>query len=239
MNQLTAWDPGLYDSTHHYVFDYGKNLVEVLAPQPGESILDLGCGTGHLTQQIAETGASVLGIDQSPEMIAQARQNYPKLAFQLASATTFRSERLFDAVFSNATLHWVLEAEAAIRTIRLALKPGGRFVAEFGGKGNIASVVQSAGRNPWYFPGIGEYASLLERHGLEVTQASLFDRPTKVEGEQGLREWVGMFYKPPLDNDVISRMESELKPRLFRDGHWFIDYRRLRIIATAVYAPHD
>lgn len=228
-----SWDPGLYDSTHHYVFDYGKSLVEILAPQPGESILDIGCGTGHLTHQIADTGASVLGIDQSPEMVAQARQNYPKLSFQLASATSFRSDRVFDAVFSNATLHWVLDAEAAIRTIRAALKPGGRFVAEFGGKGNIASVVAAAGRNPWYFPSIGRYAGLLEAHALEVVQASLFDRPTKVEGEQGLREWVGMFYEPPLEEEVITRMESELRPRLFCDGNWFIDYKRLRIVAIA------
>ena len=92
MRQANCWDPGLYDSTHRYVFDYGKSLVELLAPRPGESILDAGCGTGHLTHQIAEAGADVLGIDQSPEMVAQARQNYPKLAFQLADVTQYRGE---------------------------------------------------------------------------------------------------------------------------------------------------
>lgn len=229
-----SWDPGLYDSTYQYVFDYGRGLVAVLAPQPGERILDVGCGTGHLTNEIAQAGAEALGIDSSPPMIAQARQNYPKVRFQLADVVTFRDPGTFDAVFSNAALHWVREPEKAVATMRSALKAGGRLVVEFGGRGNVASILAASGRNHWYFPSIGEYAALLERGGFEVTSALLFERPTRVEGAEGLREWLAMFYKPELPKDVVDRMEQELQPRLYREGGWVIDYRRLRVTALAV-----
>jgi SAM-dependent methyltransferase len=230
---MSHWDPGVYDSTHRYVFDYGKDLIDLLAPKPGERILDLGCGTGHLTQQIAATGATVLGIDNSLEMIAQARQNYPKLKFRLADGSGFQTPEPFDAVFSNAALHW-MPPEPTAAAIRAALKPTGRFVAEFGGYGNVASIVAAAGRNPWYFPSIAAYATVLERHGLLVTTAMLFDRPTKVDGESGLAEWLGMFFKPPLPPADVARMEVELRPRLYCDGAWYIDYKRLRLAAVPV-----
>lgn len=225
------WDPGVYDSTHHYVADYGKSLVELLAPQPGEHVLDLGCGTGHLTHRISEHGARVLGVDSSPSMVAQARQNYPKLAFQLADAVRFQPPRPFDAVFSNAALHWIHPPELAVSAIAASLRPGGRLVAEFGGRGNVVSITEAAGVNPWFFPSIGEYASLLERYSLSVDSAVLYDRPTKVEGEHGLRDWLSMFLPalPRVDQD---RLAHELKPRLFHEGNWHIDYRRLRITAT-------
>ena len=228
-----SWDPGLYDSTHNYVFDYGRSLVDLLAPRPGERILDLGCGTGHLTHQISELGAEVVGIDGSPAMIAQARQNYPKLKFHLVNASDFDGARKFDAVFSNAVLHWIQPPEGPVLAIARALRPGGRLVVEFGGQGNIASVVKSVGRNPWYFPGIAEYAGLLERHGFEVQSAALFDRPTRVEGPDGMRDWLTMFFQPPPNDAEIERISNELRPTLFRDGDWYIDYRRLRIVAQA------
>ena len=226
-----SWDPGLYDSTHHYVTDYGKSLLELLAPRAGERVLDVGCGTGHLTHEIAQTGAQVLGIDSSPAMIAQARQNYPKLKFQLIDAAQFRSDERFDAVFSNAALHWMQPPETVAAAMQGALKPGGRLVVEFGGHGNIASIIRAADRNPWYFPSIGAYASILEQQGLDVDSAVLFARPTKVEGEEGLREWLNMFFKPPLPEADVERMGAELRPLLYRDGSWYIDYRRLRITA--------
>lgn len=134
---MSRWDPGEYDSAHHYVTDYGRGLVDLLAPQLGERVLDLGCGTGHLTQQIAEQGGLVAGIDSSAEMIAQARQNYPKLRFELVDATKYRTQESFDAVFSNAALHWIRPPDAVAASIAAALKPGGRFVAEFGGRGTL------------------------------------------------------------------------------------------------------
>jgi trans-aconitate methyltransferase len=137
------WDSSLYDDRHSFVWKKSADLIELLALQPGERTLDLGCGTGHLTASIAERGAEVIGLDASPSMVAQARQNYPKLKFVLADARDFRFDTPFDAVFSNAALHWVPEAERVIESVARALKPGGRFVLEMGGKGNIARLTDA------------------------------------------------------------------------------------------------
>ena len=227
-------------------------MIDLLAPRPGERILDLGCGTGHLTAKIAETGAEVVGIDASSAMVEEARRLYPHIRFEVADARDFAFDEPFDAVFSNAVLHWVKEPEKAIACVRNALKPGGRFVAEFGGRGNVRTIVSAldaasraiglgAWEHPWYYPGIGEYAPLLERSGLEVTHAFLFDRPTPLEGEEGLRHWVEMFVGglvgrvPPADQEGFFRhVEEGARPTLYRDGQWFADYRRLRIVARRV-----
>ena len=224
-------------------------MLELLAPRPGERILDLGCGTGQLTAEIAASGARVVGLDSSPEMLGQARQNYPHLKFVLADATSFRFEEPFDAVFSNAVLHWVKNADAAVERIAAALRPGGRLVAEFGGKGNIQCILAALeaifgsaanDRCPWWFPGIGEYASLLERHGLGVHQASLFDRPTPIEGERGMEDWIEMFcgsYFRHLSVNEAKRnvqgLVEYLRPKLYHEGVWTLDYRRLRVVAVA------
>jgi trans-aconitate methyltransferase len=226
------WDPRLYESTSQFVWQYGEGVVSLLAPQPGERILDLGCGTGHLTALIAESGAQPLGIDASPAMIAQARQNYPKLTFQLIDAAHYISNEPFDAVFSNAALHWMLDPDAAASAVSRTLKPGGRFVAEMGGYGNVAAIegaIRSATHN--YYPTIGEYSSVLEKHDFEVRMMTLFDRPTRLEGgEAGLREWVETFRA---DNSrPMAEVEDELRPALFREGAWHADYRRLRFVAV-------
>ncbi len=242
--------PGLYDGRHAFVWKQGAALVELLAPRPGEAVLDLGCGTGHLTAQIAEAGAAVLGVDSSAEMVAQARRGYPALAFELGDARRLHFDGRFDAVFSNAALHWVREAETVVEGVARALKPGGRFVAEFGGHGNVRAVTAavraaseqvlgSAGEHPWYFPAIGEYAGLLERHGLEVRFATLFDRPTPLDGADGLRRWVEMFCgewlgRVPSErrDEFLTRVEDAARPELLRDGGWVADYRRLRVLAV-------
>jgi SAM-dependent methyltransferase len=226
------WDAQAYDRRHRYVFEMGAGLVEDLNPQAGEAVLDLGCGTGYLTNEIARRGAAVVGIDRSEDMIAKAASAYPKLEFAVGDALTYRPERQFDAVFSNAVLHWVQPPEQAIRTIHTALKPGGRLVAEFGGKRNTALIMAATGRNPWYFPGIVEYGGLLEANGFELVRAVLFERPTPLEGESGLRDWLKMFYQPPLPEETIAAAEAQLRPKLFRDGTWYLDYRRLRICAV-------
>jgi trans-aconitate methyltransferase len=249
------WNANLYDAKHDFVWKYGSDVVSLLAPQPGERILDLGCGTGHLTAQIVESGARVVGVDQSPEMILAARQAYPKLKFEVADARelTFRGE--FDAVFSNAVLHWIHEPVQVIQGVRRALRPGGRFVAEFGGKGNIEKVKRAMDDalaqvrastpgelNPWYYPSISEYATLLEENGFEVRFITLFDRPTGLaDGEAGLRNWIVMFssvYLLGLDTKkretFLRKVEDRLRSDLFRDGQWWADYRRLRLVAVKV-----
>ena len=243
-----SWNAERYEGRHSYVWQFGESLLELLAPQPGERILDLGCGTGQLTAEIAASGADVVGLDSSTEMLGQARQNYPKLRFMLADATSFRLEEPVDAVFSNAALHWVKNGEAAVQSIAAALRPGGRFVAEFGGKGNIASILRALEtvfgaaaeeRCPWWYPSIGEYAAMLERHGLEVREARLFDRPTPVEGEHGLEDWIEMFcgsyfrgLSPAAAKEKMKELAELLRPKLYRDGVWTLDYRRLRVVAV-------
>ena len=139
----TSWNASLYDDKHSFVFKYGEDLISMLAPQAGERILDLGCGTGHLTQQISLTGARVTGIDSSAAMIDKASAIFPDIDFRVMSATDFDLDETFDAVFSNAALHWMKPPGPVAETIARALKPGGRLVAEMGGHGNIAKVLDA------------------------------------------------------------------------------------------------
>lgn len=245
------WNTGTYDADMSFVSRFGESLIELLKPQPGERIIDWGCGTGDLAAAIAGNGAEVNGIDASAEMIQAARGKYPELIFILADGQTYVAEQPADAVFSNAALHWLKNAEGAAASIAGSLRTGGRFVAEFGAFGNIASVVaglprafEAIGANdrlqlPWYFPSIGQYTTLLERHGLTVDFAHCFDRPTLLEGgEQGFRQWVNTFangvlsvLSPSERVAVIEHLEHELKPSLYRSGVWEMDYRRIRVVA--------
>ncbi|HEV2197697.1 MAG TPA: methyltransferase domain-containing protein [Candidatus Acidoferrum sp.] len=305
------WNAAEYDAKHAFVYEKAKGLVELLAPKPGERVLDLGCGTGALTAEIAARGAEVLGVDRSEEMIAQARKKFPALRFEVMDARElqFKTDAVqdeaaekaekqipqpaksagihfdvapyealleardrsrltvnkqakqgnrddslgrFDAVFSNAVLHWIPEADEVIAGVARVLKPGGRFVAEFGGKGNIQKLVAAFHRalaalniqspeavGPWFYPSVAEYAGMLERRGLEVREASLFDRPTVLEeGERGLENWIRVFrltFVEKLGEENASRwireVERQCRAGLFRDGSWVLDYRRLRIAA--------
>lgn len=254
----TNWDASLYQEKHGFVWQYGEDLLQLLQPQTGEKILDLGCGTGQLTEKIAQSGAEVIGIDNADSMIVRARDNFsslPNLRFEVADARNFHSlflQESLDAVFSNAALHWVKEADAVINNIYKALKIGGRFVAEFGGKGNIQAITHAlykalgeigidnaSALNPWYYPSIAEYSSLLEAYGFEVQYAILFSRPTPLtDGDAGMANWIKMFassFLNQLDNDekiqVIQGVEEQLKPALYKSGTWTADYRRIRIFA--------
>ncbi len=245
-----SWNARLYEQNHAFVWQYGENLLNLLDAQPGEAILDLGCGTGQLTHQIAATGATVIGIDRSAEMIQQATTNYPEITFQVADARDFQVDRLLDAVFSNAVLHWIPEADAVIRSIHASLKPSGRFVAELGGKDNVQKIVAALQQAfaeqgltppslPWYFPSISDYATRLEQQGFEVQYAVLFDRPTELTaGEAGLANWLEMFagtmlraLLPNQKQQVVRSIETQLRDSLYQNGHWIADYRRLRIQA--------
>ena len=256
MAQGSKWNAGLYDDKHSFVWKMAAALLDLLEAKPGERILDLGCGTGHLTDKIAGTGATVVGVDRSPEMIQQAREVYPAIRFEVMDARELAFDEPFDAVFSNATLHWIKEPDRAITGIAKILRPGGRFVAEFGGKGNTNELLKAVERawskaglpgpapKPWYYPGVAEYSTLLEKHGLEVTYAMLFDRPTPLEdGEHGLHNWLKMFGGAFTDSlpaeqreAALATLEREARPTLFHDGHWVMDYRRLRVVARKLVA---
>lgn len=251
MANTNTWDPERYEAQHAFVWHFGQGLIDLLEPQSGEHILDLGCGPGQLTQKIADRGAHVIGLDASPEMVGQARQNYPHLKFVLQDAARMEFDGEFDAVFSNAALHWMLDMTGVAAAIARALRKNGRFVAELGGKGNIrqiecaieAVMAQYYGDNipapRTVYPSIGEYAAILESRGLEVRSAVLFDRPTPLEGNDGMENWIRQFkwfyfdgLPGPQKESALREVIAELQPILFQNGRWYADYRRLRITAV-------
>jgi len=244
------WDSALYDDRHAFVWQRSADLIDVLNPQPGERVLDLGCGTGHLTAQIAARGADVTGLDASASMIALARQNYPKLKFVLGDARRLEFDTPFDAVFSNAALHWIPEADEVAASIAKSLREGGRLVLEMGARGNVGRIRKAlestldARRvpyvNPWYFPDAAEYGTVLERNGLMVRAAEEFDRKVMLEHpEKGMREWLEMFAGTWLEpvpaaekRAVMEELEQRLRPDLWDGAAWWADYRRLRVVAV-------
>ncbi len=252
-SRTQPWNSKLYQSGHSYIWQYGRDLLALLDAKPGERILDLGCGTGQLTAEVAHCGAEAVGVDMSPEMIASARHNYPKLRFDVEDAAALPYMAEFDAVLSNAALHWVRDQNGAIASVVRALKPGGRFVFEMGGRGNLRQMLEAGCRAmkhfgvstpetcfPWYFPSIGQYAPLLEAHGLVVHFAVAFPRPTVLEdGEHGLANWIRMFAglalsAVPVEQqpELIRQWEDLARASLFRDGAWVLDHVRLRMIAV-------
>jgi trans-aconitate methyltransferase len=245
------WNPNLYDTKHSFVSKYGEGLIDLLHPQPGESILDLGCGTGDLTNIIQQRGADVIGIDSSSEMIAAAKQKYPSLIFFQMDARDFSFNKTFHSIFSNAVLHWIPEAERVIVNVYTHLKLQGNFVAEFGGKDNIAGMLtalvetlkefgynDNASQKTWYYPSVGEYALLLEKNRFTVQFAQHFKRETQLDGDDGMKNWFRMFrgnffQNIPSDKveEILTTIESKLRSTHFRNGHWYADYKRIRIIA--------
>jgi len=250
-----SWNAALYDAKCGFVSELGKGVLDLLNPQPGEEILDIGCGTGDLTHKIAQSNAIPFGIDSGDSMIIEARKKYPNIKFQVSDAREFKQQEAFDAVFSNAVFHWIKDLSPVLQNIWMSLKPKGRLVVEFGGKGNVASICEGintalsslniqpkeiAERNPWQFPSIGEFASLLEKHGFKVEYAILFDRPTVLQGEHGLTHWLEMFaqnFFHDLTNDVQQKLYEivnvKLKDRLYTKANasWIADYTRIRVLA--------
>lgn len=250
-----TWDANLYDNKMSYVADYGKDIVDLLKPIAGENIIDLGCGTGDLTNSISKSGANPVGFDASWDMLQAAADKYPHLSFQHADARTFKSSTAQDAVFSNAALHWIKSPQPVITSVYQSLKVGGRFVAEMGGKGNVHILIQGISevlqkdyglqeieireRIPWYFPSIAEYTALLEQAGFRVTFAQHFDRPTVLpDGEEGLNHWLASFsgdffpeFFPAEKEDIYAKVKEQIRHAIFKENKWIADYKRLRVVA--------
>lgn len=241
------WSAGSYDTHARFVSDLASGVVDWLALKPGERILDLGCGDGVLTAELAAAGAQVTGVDSSEDFIAATRARGLDARLMDGQALTFESE--FDAVFSNAALHWMTDAPAVVTGVARALKPGGRFVAEFGGHGNVAAIVTAMRAvglrrggdmglaHPWYFPAPGPYQSLLEAHGFSVKRIALIPRPVVLK--TGIAEWLMLFRKPFFQqfgaeaDEALAETVDLLRPALCdADGNWTADYVRLRVEAV-------
>lgn len=245
--RVHCWDPEAYARNAQFVSDLGQGVVELLRPCAGERILDLGCGDGTLALALAQAGATVVGIDSSPEFVTAARARGLDARVMDAQQLAFTAE--FDAVFSNAALHWMRDADAVIAGVRRALKPGGRFVGEFGGHGNVAAIqtaliavlksrgVEGAGRSPWYFPTAEGYRTKLEAHDFTVETIVTIPRPTPLP--TGMRGWLetfaGSFLEGIEDADrsaLLDEVASLLSPSLCDEsGRWIADYVRLRFAA--------
>lgn len=246
-----TWDPQAYSKNGEFVHGLAGDVLEWLAAQPGESILDLGCGDGQLTRRIAVTGARVLGVDASAEMISAAQARGIQAELAGAESLPFGIET-FDAVFSNAALHWVRDQDAMMAQVHRVLKPGGRFVAEMGGHGNIAAIRvalmavlarhgcgdREDGVN--YYPTPESYTQRLTRHGFVVQKMSLIPRPTPLS-KNGMTGWLRTFRRGVLDSlpealreTVVNETSELLAPALRdEDGNWIADYVRLRFVAIA------
>jgi len=226
-------------------------LIELLAPAPDERILDLECGTGQLAARITSLGAHVVGIDRSPDRIRQAEATFPGMWFEVADVMTFELTNPFDAVFSSENRCWIGQPIATVGRIWDFLRPGGRFVAEMGGIGNIRKVIAAARKAllgldrlvltsaaPLFSPSVPEWATLLQNQGFETSFLQLFDRPVRLEGEQGVRQWILNEAPRLLDGldaaereDLFTRVEQMLRPKHFYEGAWTIESRWLRFVA--------
>jgi trans-aconitate methyltransferase len=248
MSYTTNWDPQAYAKNARFVADLGQPLLELLAPQPGELIMDLGCGDGALTEKIAAQGARVLGTDAS---IAQARAAKDRgLLVVVVDGHHLCLKPKFDAVFSNAALHWMKQPEKVVRGVWQCLKTGGRFVAEFGGKGNVQTIrsalygalrrcgVDPVTIDPWYYPSPEDFSKLLVNPRFIVRYIEIIPRPTPLPGE--LLDWLEIFAQPFTNavekgrrqsflDEVCQRSESALRDV---DGRWTVDYVRLRFAAV-------
>jgi|SRR5271166_2901670 len=252
MSAAQTWDPVSYARHARFVSDLGSPVVELLAPKPGERILDLGCGDGALTKKLVDLGCQVVGVDSSAPQVEAARSLGLDAHVIGGEALPYQDE--FDAVFSNAVLHWIKNADAMILGVHRSLRPGGRFVAECGGYGCVhkirTALVQALERRgldgearvPWYFPTPGEYATRLERAGFRVDSIALIPRPTPLPGDivDYLETFAQSFFQGLSDTaraeylqEVRAALESQLRES---SGTWVADYVRLRFHATKVPA---
>jgi SAM-dependent methyltransferase len=245
--QAQTWQADRYERNARFVSDLGAPVLELLAPKPGERILDLGCGDGVLTEKIVAAGAAVVGVDASQAMVDAARRR--GIDARVGSGHELNFAHEFDAVFSNAALHWMRDADAVIAGVARALKPGGRFVGEMGGFACVAAIrvaliamlarrgIDGAALSPWYFPTVDDYRSRLERGGFTVAYIELIPRPTPLPTD--MAGWLDTFtesmFRPldAADRAAALRETLELLRPVLCDerGRWTADYTRLRFAA--------
>lgn len=243
-----TWNAENYRQGFSFVPSYGADVMQLLTVPQGSRVVDLGCGNGRLTAQLADAGYNVTGIDASESMLRLAREEYPSLRFEQGNAVTFHLGEPADAIFSNAVLHWIDadQQEQMLHNVASNLRVGGEFVFEFGGYGcaeavhrTLETIFKEHGRvypRVFYFPTIGEYAPLVERAGMRVEYAILFDRPTPQQDGRTAADWIRMFDVAPFAGipedetaDIIAEADRRLEPRLCHDGTWYIDYVRIRM----------
>jgi trans-aconitate methyltransferase len=245
------WNSKLYDNSHDFVSKFGQDILSYLNPRAGETILDVGCGTGDLAKQISSVGAEVVGIDSSADMISTAKSKYPDIEFYHMDVRQMHFDIQFDAIFSNAVLHWVPEKEIVIKNMHSLLKDNGRIVIEFGGKGNNQQMLKAlrdcfksrglhknAAIDFWYYPSIGEYATELEKQNFRVIHAEHFDRITPLKSVQGIKDWFRMFGDyffvgvPDIQKEeILDEVQNSLRDTHLVDGIWNADYKRIRVVA--------
>jgi trans-aconitate methyltransferase len=248
MSTAQTWDLASYARNARFVSDLGSPVVDLLAQKPGERILDLGCGDGVLTKKLADLGCDVVAVDSSLSQVEAARRL--GLNVFAISGEDLQYNEEFDAVFSNAVLHWIRRADVMLAGVYRSLKPDGRFVAECGGHGCVQKIrtalVQALDRRgfdgearvPWYFPTPGDYATRLERAGFRVDSIALIPRPTPLPGD--VISWLETFalnffqgFSDEARNDYLQEVRTVLEPQLRdADGRWVADYVRLRFAAT-------
>ena len=242
------WDPDRYANEVGFVAALGEPLIDMLAPRAHERILDLGCGDGALTEKLVGLCREVVAVDSSPEQIEAARAR--GLTAEVVDGHRLTFDEAFDGVLSNAALHWMKRPDEVLIGVAQALKPGGRFVGEMGGYGNVATIVRGIERllrargidpdavNPWYFPTLDEYRTRLGKTGFEVTSIELFPRPTPLDVDivAWLEIFTQSFFAPFSDADratLLAELREDLRPDLFASaGRWTVDYVRLRFGAV-------
>jgi SAM-dependent methyltransferase len=243
-----TWDPQRYDRHARFVSELGQPVLELLAPRAGERILDLGCGDGALTAQLVAAGCRVVGVDGSAAQVTAARAR--GIDAHVRDGEQLEFDDAFDAVFSNAALHWMKRADAVIAGVRRALVHGGRFVAELGGAGCVATIeaallaalarrgIDGRAVHPWYFPTVEDYGARLEAAGFAIDYIALIPRPTPLPGD--ITGWLETFAEsftaalaPAQRPAFLDEVREALRPRLCdANGQWTADYVRLRFKAS-------
>lgn len=247
----SVWDPVLYSNLCSFVPENGRELISMLNPREGERILDLGCGTGELSSKVAQAGADVTGLDASGAMIEAARRNYPDLTFIEDDAISHDPDESYDAIFSNAVLHWITRQDSLLSSVRSMLRPGGRFVVEMAREGNINRIrnelfraLNEAGYppetlDPWFFPSAESYGKRLTERGFSLRTMDRFEHSAVLDGDEGFHLWLTVFCQRILmvldqaeRKDLAETVKERLRDDRFDGKSWRLNYRRLRFVAV-------